>query len=123
MALSELEEYKCIRQETKSEYDLLSGRLGWLLSSHAFLFSAMALGIKSDIFNTLQNSSTIFIQSIGKIYIIKSSIFFPILAWLGLIVSEATLISIFGALLRISIWEAKEVSFLKKNRQKYANTQ
>jgi len=118
MCKERFEIYKSIRSEIKHEYELISARLGWLLASQTFLFTALILGIKlSEL--PFPNG-----EIFEKIHVLRNdSIFYPILPWLGLVISSFVLLGIWAAILRVTIWgqrEKIEIEALKNSSYKNA---
>ena len=115
MSTTPLEQYKFIRSEIAGEYNLIANRLGWLAALQAFLFSALVSGMKSyscdPPWYKIDNYS-----AFEKIHYIKGfSLFYPLLAWLGFIISLSIAFGIWGALLRLGIWEAKQQATVVSN--------
>ena len=97
-----LEIYKVIRSRIEFEYSQIGNRLNWLLTSQAFLFIALVSGIKN---NDIKDLSSVF----GAIkFISGNSLLYPILPFLGLIVSFFVIISTWAAILRIANFKKNE---------------
>tara|TARA_R110001592_G_scaffold363125_1_gene680597 strand:+ start:430 stop:888 length:459 start_codon:yes stop_codon:yes gene_type:complete len=75
--------YDQFRGEISFEANLIVQRTGWFITSQAFLFSSLVLGIP-------KNSSTL--------YNLGNSIYFPLIPLLACIISLLTFFSIFAAI-------------------------
>lgn len=79
--------YCYIRTEIQFELNLINARVNWLVASQAFLFVPLTIGAKGD----------------G----LRSSIFYPLIPLLGVVLCLLVLVAISAAVWRSQQWRAK----------------
>jgi hypothetical protein len=81
------EVYRYIRSEIQFELNLINARVNWLVASQAFLFVPLTIGAKGE----------------G----LRSSIFYPLIPLLGVLLCLLVLVAILAAVWRSQQWRAK----------------
>jgi hypothetical protein len=87
-----------IRKEVNHEHSMLNQRVGWLVTSQAFLFVPLVLGIKSGVR-------------------FSDSLFYPLVPLLGVVICALTLLGIIAAIIRINDWKFWQYRLGDKNKQ------
>lgn len=124
-----LEYFRAVKSNIEFEYTLIGNRIDWLLVSQSFLFVAILINLSSLVSAQCQCEKSS--QSLMPLWnniseaieiIHNHSLFYPIIPVLGLIVSIAVLLGIWGAIYRIVFYNEKEKKLLKllpKNKLSY----
>jgi len=79
--------YRYIRSEIQFELNLINARVNWLVTSQAFLFVPLTIGAKGE----------------G----LRSSIFYPLVPMLGVVLCLLVLVAILAAVRRSGEWREK----------------
>ena len=83
--------YRYLRSEIHFEYSIINARVTWLVTSQAFLFMPLAIGIPVG-----SGASGV-----------ADSVFFPFIPYLGIAVCLLALVGIIGAVTRVNQWKRK----------------
>ncbi len=88
--------YRYLRSEIHFEYSIINARVTWLVTSQAFLFLPLAIGIPLGP------------ESSG----VAGSVFFPFIPYLGIAVCLLALLGIVSAVTRVHQWKGKYAATL-----------